>query len=137
MSQYQQQPNAPPPPQVRGMGDPLAPRDTHVQQVRQPMSYAPQYAPQQHQQSQAGQQQHVLLGYVNSNEGNLSRAVYGPPGAQFDTLGNVYFQRDQYTKEYVGPYKDYKGRITQPPKQRRPLIGSCWGPTWLDWCLGR
>ena len=59
--------------------------------------------------------QPVLLGFVKKL--STDRAVYGPPGASFDWLGNVYFDDGHGRKEYVGVYRDNMGRIREPPRQ--------------------
>lgn len=61
------------------------------------------------------QPQQVFLGFVTT--GYTSKPVYGPPGATFDWLGNVYIERSDGTKEWVGPYRDYYGN-TKNPNQR-------------------
>lgn len=108
---------------------------------QQPMTYAqPQSHPQpgqaphgQQQPHQQPQQENILLGFLTSISGNQT-AVYGPPGSKFDMQGNVYFDLGNGRKEYIGVYRDNLGRIAKP---RQPLIGSCWGPRWLEWCLDR
>ena len=42
---------------------------------------------------------------------NSSRPVYGPPGAQFDGLGNLYYDRGNHRKEWIAPYRDHKGEV--------------------------
>lgn len=61
------------------------------------------------------QPQQVFLGFVTT--GYTSKPVYGPPGATFDWLGNVYIEHSDGTKEWVGAYRDYNGN-TKNPNQR-------------------
>jgi hypothetical protein len=63
----------------------------------------------------------VLLGFVAHGQ-NAQRAVYGPPGASYDSLGNVYFDLGKGRKQWIGSYKDASGNVKEPPKY------------WLDTC---
>lgn len=62
------------------------------------------------------QPQHVFLGSVS--DWSRSKPVYGPPGADFDRLGNVYIPHSDGSKEWIGPYRDTWGNITKNPNQR-------------------
>src|ERR1700712_3344360 len=46
-----------------------------------------------------------LLGFVAHGK-TAQKAVYGPPGASFDSIGNVYFGLGQGRKQWIGSYKD-------------------------------
>lgn len=53
--------------------------------------------------------QQVLLGFVTDWDRRV--AVYGPPGAQFDRLGNVYFSGRGGRKHYVGMVRGDDGKM--------------------------
>jgi hypothetical protein len=63
----------------------------------------------------------VLLGFVAHGK-DAQKAIYGPPGASHDSLGNVYFDLDNGRKQWIGSYRDGSGKLKQPPKY------------WLDAC---
>jgi len=62
------------------------------------------------------QPQQVFLGFVTT--AYTSKPVYGPPGANFDSMGNVYIEWSDGSKQWVGPYRNAAGQITQNPNQR-------------------
>ncbi|KAK3936028.1 hypothetical protein QBC46DRAFT_396114 [Diplogelasinospora grovesii] len=94
-----------PPPQQGGYGPPQQYGPPHPQPG---MTYPPQ------------QQQWVLLGFQNTL--SQSRAVYGPPGAQFDGTG-VYYPHEGGSREYVTPYRGYDGRVREPPQPEEDCCG--------------
>jgi len=62
--------------------------------------------------SAPSQPQQVFLGFVTT--GHTSKPAYGPPGANFDWLGNVYIERSDGIKEWIGPYRGYYGGTKNP-----------------------
>jgi len=63
----------------------------------------------------------ALLGFVAHGR-DAQKAVYGPPGASYDRLGNVYFDLGKGRKQWIGSYRDAQGDAKNPPKY------------WLDSC---
>jgi hypothetical protein len=45
----------------------------------------------------------------------VETVVYGPMGAQFDFLGNVYWDFGGGRKEYIGAYGDQHGNVREQP----------------------
>lgn len=62
------------------------------------------------------QPQEIFLGFIH--EYSTSRPVYGPPGANFDSRGNLYFQHEDGYKEWIGPWRSREGNITKNLNQR-------------------
>lgn len=69
--------------------------------------------------------QQILLGFIDCNSGNSQKAVCGPPGASYDWLGNLYFDRGNGVKEWIGPYRDWNGKIRHPPGSYEALKEDC------------
>jgi hypothetical protein len=67
------------------------------------------------------QQPWILLGFQDTLRSQ--KAVYGPPGAQFDSVGNVFFVHEGGSKEYVLPYRGYDGRLRDPPQPEDDCCG--------------
>jgi len=63
----------------------------------------------------------ILLGFYTA--GSQQKAVYGPPGAQFDWIGNVYIEHEGGSKEYVTPYRGWDGKVRQPPQPEDECCG--------------
>lgn len=62
----------------------------------------------------------VLLGFREGSQWSSQQvAVYGPPGAQFDLFGNIYFVLADGQKQYILPYRGADGTIRTPPDEER------------------
>ncbi|CAF9914554.1 hypothetical protein IMSHALPRED_001941 [Imshaugia aleurites] len=69
------------------------------------MHYAPPLAPPQ-----------VFLGFLN--KGYASVPMYGPPGAKFDWIGNMWVELPDGTKDWIGPWRNGWGYEMKNPRQR-------------------
>lgn len=80
------------------------------------MHYAPHPTP-------AAPPQQVFLGFLNKN--HTSVPVYGPLGAKFDWIGNVWVELPDGTKDWIGPYHNAFGYPIKNPRQRAEE-DCCW-----------
>lgn len=98
-----------------------------------PSSYHPPtaFSPQPHQQQHPGMHYappppppaQVFLGFHHRH--NASVPMYGPPGAKFDWIGNVFVELPDGTKDWIGPYRNGFGYEMKNPRQRAEE-DCCW-----------
>ncbi len=79
------------------------------------MQYAPPAAP--------GPPPQVFLGFLH--KGNTTVPMYGPPGAKFNWIGNVWVELPDGTKDWIGPWYNAFGYEMKNPRQRAEE-DCCW-----------